>query len=52
MKKKLEKCIFGRAKFAFASLQGTSLQNVHTVPLSTWAAGAISLNNLDDIIFL
>jgi hypothetical protein len=33
-------------------LQGTSVQNTHTLPSSTWTAWAISVNILDGIIFL
>jgi hypothetical protein len=57
MKKRLEKCIFGKAKIAFTPFspyrgrQGTSVQNAHTLPPSTYAAGVIFVNILNGIIF-
>ena len=56
--KKLEKCILAGRKLHLPPCspcrgrQGTSVQNAHTLPLSSWAAEATSVNILDGIIFL
>jgi hypothetical protein len=56
--KNTKKYIFGQVKITFTpsspyrERQGTSVQNAHTLPPSTWAAGDIFVNILDGIIFM